>query len=209
MRFGADAMGGDHAPPAELDGAVAAAREGAEIVVVGDEARLREELKHREVARLPISVHHASQVVAMGEHPSQAFKRKPDSSMRVCFDLVKRKQAAALVSAGNSGAMLACGLFVLGRIGGVDRPGIVTSFPVQGGQCVLLDMGANVDLKPPNLAQFAVLGAVYAKTLHAKPRPRVGLLSNGAEAHKGTELTREAHKLLSRPRAPLDFEYVG
>src|SRR5262249_51222478 len=152
---------------------------------------------------------HASQVVGMDEHPSHAFKRKPDSSMRVCFDLVKSGTAEALVSAGNSGAMLACGLFVLGRIAGVDRPGLVPTVPIPHGQCALLDMGANVDLRPQNLAQFAVMGALYAQVLHQKPRPRVGILSNGAEEHKGTELTREAGQLLARSPVPLDFDYVG
>jgi glycerol-3-phosphate acyltransferase PlsX len=208
MRIAVDAMGGDHAPHAEIDGAIAAAKGGAAIVLVGDETRLREELKRRGVTGLPIEVQHATQVVTMDEHPSSAFKRKPNSSMRVCFDLVKNGGAGALVSAGNSGAMLACGLFVLGRIAGVDRPGIVTTFPIPDGLCALLDMGANVDIRPQNLVQFAVLGALYAQTLHQKPRPRVGVLSNGAEEHKGTDTTREADRRLRTAKTP-DFEYVG
>ncbi len=119
--------------------------------------------------------------------------------MRVCFDLVKAGEADAVVSAGNSGAMMACGLFVLGRLPGVERPAIVTTFPTKAGECALLDMGANVDPKPTVLAQFAVLGSVYARLLHGKARPRVGLLSNGSEDHKGTPLTRDAHQLLTRP----------
>ncbi|HEY7375043.1 MAG TPA: phosphate acyltransferase PlsX, partial [Polyangia bacterium] len=133
------------------------------------------------------------------------------SSMRVCFDLVKAGEADAVVSAGNSGAMMACGLFVLGRLPGVERPAIVTTFPTKAGECALLDMGANVDPKPSVLAQFAVLGSVYARLLHGKERPRVGLLSNGSEDHKGTPLTRDAHQLLTRPdpSAEADFSYVG
>ena len=208
MRIAVDAMGGDHAPQSEIEGAIAAARGGAAIVLCGDEARLREELKKRGTGGLPIEVQHATQVIGMDEHPSSAFKRKPDSSMRVCFDMVKNGTAGAIVSAGNSGAMLACGLFVLGRIAGVDRPGIVTTFPTPDGVCALLDMGANVDIKPQNLVQFAVLGAVYAQTLHGKPRPRVGVLSNGSEEHKGTDVTREAHRRLRGAQTP-DFEYVG
>jgi phosphate acyltransferase len=208
MRIAVDAMGGDHAPEAEIDGAIAAARAGASIVLVGDSARLREGLARRRAAALSIDVQHATQVVAMDEHPSSAFKRKPDSSMRVCFDLVKSGAAGALVSAGNSGAMLACGLFVLGRIAGVDRPGIVTTFPTPDGVCALLDMGANVEIKPQNLVQFAVLGAVYANILHGKARPRVGVLSNGAEEHKGTDVTREAHRMLRAAQSP-QLEYVG
>src|SRR3712207_762666 len=118
--------------------------------------------------------------------------------MRLCFDLAKSRDVDALVSAGNSGAMMAAGLFVLGRSPGVERPAIVTTFPTKRGQCALLDMGANVDTRPDVLAQFAVLGSVYARLSHGKRRPRVGLLSNGAEEHKGTVLTRETHALLSR-----------
>jgi glycerol-3-phosphate acyltransferase PlsX len=131
--------------------------------------------------------------------------------MRVCFDLVKTGEADAVVSAGNSGAMMACGLFVLGRLPGVERPAIVTTFPTKAGECALLDMGANIDPKPSVLAQFAVLGSVYARLLHGKTRPRVGLLSNGSEDHKGTPLTRDAHQLLTRPdpAAEADFTYVG
>jgi glycerol-3-phosphate acyltransferase PlsX len=138
--------------------------------------------------------------------------------MRICFDLVKSKEADAVVSAGNSGAMMACGLFVLGRLPGVERPAIVTSLPTQTGECALLDMGANVDPKPTTLAQWAVLGSVYARLLHGKARPRVGVLSNGSEDHKGTALTREADQLLSRAGRSTatsaggrsaDFDYVG
>ncbi len=137
----------------------------------------------------------------MHDAPSMAVKQKKKSSMRVCFDLVKAGEADAVVSAGNSGAMMACGLFVLGRLPGVERPAIVTTFPTKAGECALLDMGANVDPKPAVLAQFAVLGAVYARLLHGKGRPKVGLLSNGSEEHKGTPLTREAHQLAGRAPA--------
>jgi glycerol-3-phosphate acyltransferase PlsX len=133
--------------------------------------------------------------------------------MRICFDLAKTGDVDAVVSAGNSGAMMACGLFVLGRLAGVERPAIVTTFPTRIGQCALLDMGANVDPRPGVLAQFAVLGSVYARLLHRKARPRVGLLANGAEEHKGTMLTRGAHQLLGRSREagapPAEFDYLG
>jgi glycerol-3-phosphate acyltransferase PlsX len=114
----------------------------------------------------------------------------------------------AVVSAGNSGAMLACGLFVMKRLTGVERPGIITTFPTRTGVCALIDMGANVECRPQTLAQFSVLGAVYARLLHHKARPRVGLLANGEEASKGTDLTRGAHKLLSAP-VDKDFDYLG
>jgi glycerol-3-phosphate acyltransferase PlsX len=150
----------------------------------------------------------------MHDAPSMAVKQKKKSSMRMCFDLCKSGEADAVVSAGNSGAMMACGLFVLGRLPGVERPAIVTTFPTKVGECALLDMGANVDPKPTVLAQFAVLGSVYARLLHGKARPKVGLLSNGSEGHKGTALTRDAHQFLARASRPdssgaADFDYVG
>jgi len=147
----------------------------------------------------------------MHDAPSMAVKQKKKSSMRVCFDLVKAGEADAVVSAGNSGAMMACGMLVLGRLPGVERPAIVTTFPTRVGECALLDMGANVDPKPAVLAQFGVLGAVYARLLHGKTRPKVGLLSNGSEEHKGTPLTREAHQILARAESAghADFSYLG
>src|SRR4029078_577320 len=119
---------------------------------------------------------HAPDVITMDDAPSMAVKQKKKSSMRMCFDLVRSAEADAVVSAGNSGAMMACGLFVMGRLPGVERPAIITSFPTKAGESALLDMGANVDPKPSVLAQFAVLGSVYARLLHGKSKPRVGLI---------------------------------
>ena len=116
-------------------------------------------------------IRHAPDVITMHDAPSMAVKQKKKSSMRVCFDLVKAGEADAVVSAGNSGAMMACGLFVLGRLPGVERPAIITTFPTKAGECALLDLGANVDPKPAVLAQFGVLGAVYARLLHGKGHP--------------------------------------
>jgi len=211
-RIAVDAMGSDAAPRVEVEGVVAAlrARRGIDVVLVGDEDRLRAELKAQGAEGARISVRHAPEVITMDDAPSMAVKQKKKSSMRVCFDLVKSGEADAVVSAGNSGAMMACGLFVLGRLPGVERPAIVTTFPTRAGECALLDMGANVDPKPAVLAQFAVLGSVYARLLHGKARPKVGLLSNGSEEHKGTPLTREAHQILARvPPGDADFSYVG
>jgi glycerol-3-phosphate acyltransferase PlsX len=208
-RIAVDAMGGDHAPSAELDAAITALRErrDLQVILVGDEARLRPALAGRG-ADSRLSIRHASQVITMDDAPAQAVRAKKDSSMRVAFELVKAGEADAVVSAGNSGAMMACGLLVLKRVRGVERPGIVTTFPTLKGPCVLCDMGANVDIKPTTLAQFGVLGAVYARVLHGKARPRVGLLSNGEEDSKGTELTRAAHALL-RDMSGEDLEYTG
>jgi glycerol-3-phosphate acyltransferase PlsX len=129
--------------------------------------------------------------------------------MRVGFELVRKGEAHAVVSAGNSGAMMACGLFVFRRLSGVERPGVITTFPTKTGVCALIDMGANVDCKPQTLAQFGVLGAAYSGLYHGKRRPRVGVLSNGSEAHKGTDLTRATARLLEAGGASKDFEYVG
>src|SRR5262252_9113873 len=210
-RIAVDAMGADAAPRVEVEGVLAAVRErGTDVVLVGDEPRLRAELQALGAGNEKISILHAPEVITMHDSPSMAVKQKKKSSMRVCFDLVKNGEADAVVSAGNSGAMMACGLFVLGRLPGVERPAIVTTFPTKAGECALLDMGANVDPKPAVLAQFAVLGSVYARLLHGKQRPKVGLLSNGSEEHKGTALTRDAHQILARvPEGDADFSYVG
>jgi glycerol-3-phosphate acyltransferase PlsX len=215
-RIAVDAMGSDAAPRVELEGVLSAVRtRGVQVILVGDEPRLRGELAalgaNVNDKKDSIVIRHAPDVITMHDSPSMAVKQKKQSSMRVCFDLVKAGEADAVVSAGNSGAMMACGLFVLGRLPGVERPAIVTTFPTKAGECALLDMGANVDPKPSVLAQFAVLGSVYARLLHGKSRPRVGLLSNGSEDHKGTPLTRDAHQLLTRPDPAdgADFSYVG
>jgi glycerol-3-phosphate acyltransferase PlsX len=211
-RIAVDAMGADAAPRVEVEGVLAAVRErGTDVVLVGDEPRLRAEIKALGADPGRITIRHAPEVITMHDSPSMAVKQKKKSSMRICFDMVKAGEADAVVSAGNSGAMMACGLFVLGRLRGVERPAIVTTFPTRAGECALLDMGANIDPKPTVLAQFGVLGSVYARLLHRKTRPRVGLLSNGSEEHKGTPLTREAHHLLARAGSAgeADFAYVG
>jgi glycerol-3-phosphate acyltransferase PlsX len=177
-----DAMGGDRAPEIEIEGAKLAAAEGVEVLLVGDER----------VEGHGLPVLRASEVVTMDDPAAQAFRAKRDSSMRVAFDAVKDGRAAAVVSAGNSGAMLAHALFVLGRLPGVDRPAICTEL----GALTLCDAGANVDIKPQTLAQFARLGAAYDRVAHGRAEPRIGLVSNGAEPGKGTELTRAAHALL-------------
>jgi phosphate acyltransferase len=217
VRIAVDAMGADGAPHVEVEGVLSAASQAdVDIVLVGDEARVRPVLARAGDARTAarVSVVHAPEVITMNDPPAIAVKQKKKSSMRVCFELVKTKEVDALVSAGNSGAMMACGLFVLGRSPRVERPAIVTTFPTMSGQCALLDMGANVDPRPQVLAQFAVLGSVYARLSHGKARPKVGLLSNGAEEHKGTALTRETHHLLSRARDDVgrpraEFDYLG
>jgi glycerol-3-phosphate acyltransferase PlsX len=219
VRIAVDAMGADAAPRVEVEGVAAAVSEtDLEVVLVGDEPRLRAlvDALGPGPGRDRIQLRHAPEVIGTHDAPSMAVKQKKQSSMRICFDLAKTGDVDAVVSAGNSGAMMACGLFVLGRLNGVERPAIVTTFPTRAGQCALLDMGANVDPRPTVLAQFAVLGSVYARLLHRKTRPRVGLLSNGEEEHKGTALTRGAHQLLGRAGKPggtadsrAEFDYLG
>jgi glycerol-3-phosphate acyltransferase PlsX len=143
----------------------------------------------------------------MHDHPAQAFRAKPDSSMRRAVELVQAGEGDAVVSAGNSGAMLAASIFILGRLPGVERPAIVTVLPTPSGPLTLCDAGANVEPKPAQLAQFGILGAAYDRVVHGRPRPRIGLLANGSESGKGTPLTREAHALLGGATGP--FLYVG
>jgi len=201
-----DAMGGDNAPAVEVEGAVAAAREwNIPIVLVGDRTRVAAELEKFDTRNLDITIHHASEVVGMHDSASDAVRKKKDSSIRVAFNLVQQKSASAVVSAGNSGATMAAGMFVLKRVKGIDRPAIATIVPNLDSQTLVLDVGGNVDCKPLHLAQFALMGEVYARQVLGKERPRVGLLSNGEEATKGNELTRDAHRQLSS--AP--FNYLG
>src|SRR5437868_14218607 len=157
-----DAMGGDLAPASTVEGALRAHRErGLQILLVGDEARLRSELRRLGAGEEELRIRHASEVVEMGEHPGQALRRKKDSSMRVCFDLCKSGEASSMVSAGNSGAVLAGGLFVLGRLEHGDRPFIGGSLPTPGGggRALLVHMGANVECTPFANAPFAPMGA--------------------------------------------------
>lgn len=202
-------MGGDLAPRAPVEGAVLFAREvpSHQVVLVGDERALRPLLEGVRGGRPPnVSLRHASEVVAMEEHPAQAIRKKKDSSLRVCFELMAKGEAEAMVSAGSSGAVMAGALLVLGRVKGVERPAIATLFPALRGEgrCLLLDAGANVECKASQLAQFAVMGAAYVHRVLKVARPRVGLLSNGEEDTKGTPLTREALALLRQ--SDLDFK---
>ena len=196
-----DAMGGDHAPAVVVEGAVWAAREsGQPVALVGERAQVEAELVRLGVASgaLPIAVRHASEVVAMDEKGAASLRRKKDTSIRVCLEMVKVGEAAAAVSAGNSGAFMAIASLVLGRIEGVDRAAIAALLPSRVGRTVLIDAGANVDCKPQHLVQFAIMGDVFAGRVLGIQQPRVGLLTNGTEDAKGTDVTREALALLRR-----------
>ncbi len=192
-------MGGDNAPQAIVAGAVQAARDfRVGIILVGVDQIVRAELgKYTQAKALPIEIRNATEVVDMLDSPATVFRRKKDSSIRVANELVKSGEAAAVFSAGHTGAAMSTSLFVLGRVEGVERPAIATFMPTTKGTCIVLDVGANVDCKPNHLLQFAIMGEVYAKYLLKNPNPRVGLLSIGEEETKGNELTKEAFKLLT------------
>jgi glycerol-3-phosphate acyltransferase PlsX len=199
-----DAMGGDHAPSAIVQGAINAARKGRAVILVGPEDRVRDELRRHHAAQsLPIELRNATEVVEMHDHPGQAMRRKKDNSIRICFELVASGRASAMVSAGNSGAVMAGAIFVLGRPAGVERPAIITPLPALKGSPIMLDMGAVVDAKPIHLVQFALMGETYARRVFGIARPRVAILSNGEEDSKGTELTRTAAAALRR--SSIDF----
>jgi len=193
-----DAMGGDHAPRPEVEGALVAAREfGVRILLVGHAPELRRELAKHSHRGLPIEIVPASEVITMNDSPSQAFRKKKDSSAHVATKLVRGGLADGLISAGNTGAVMAVARFGLGTLSSVDRPALAAPFPTaRGGTSVLLDVGANVDSKPAHLVQFAVMGEIYYRAIFGTRRPKVALLSIGEEEMKGNELTREVHTRL-------------
>lgn len=208
MKIALDAMGGDYAPRATVEGAVAAARElGIGVVLVGDRAKLEKELAEHKHSGLDLTIEHAPEVVTMEDSPLESVLAKPESSMHVSYELLKRGEAEAVVSAGNSGAMMTAAMVILGNLPGVDRPAIASIVPSSDGLALLLDAGANTEVKPFNLVQFAVMGHLYAHHVLKLERPRVGILSNGEEASKGTELTRAAAATLRLMSA--DINYIG
>jgi len=201
-----DAMGSDRAPKPEIEGAIQAARRfGIPVALVGSEETLRAEMSRHPFSRsLPISIIHASEVITMDDKAVQAVRAKRDSSMRVGLRLVREGRAGAFISAGNTGAAMATAKMVLGGLPSVDRPALVAIMPTSiGTVSTLLDVGANVDCKPHNLEQFAMMGEIYFRSMFNVSRPRVGLLSIGEEEGKGNELTREAFQLMKQ--LPLNF----
>lgn len=192
-------MGGDNAPAVEVGGSIAASREfGIPVTLVGDRARLEAELARHAWKGLDIDIFHASEVVGMHDSASDAVRKKRNCSVRLAFELVKEGKACAAVSAGNSGATMAAGMFVLKRIKGIERPAIAQIFPTRKGKTLVLDVGGNVDCKPLHLVQFAIMGEVYARYAMGIANPSVGLLSNGEEDSKGNELTRETNAILKQ-----------
>lgn len=204
MKIAVDAMGGDFAPAAIVRGGVDAARisEGRfEVVFVGDQEKINAELEtHFHLQNLKISVVHASEAIGMDESPTSALKKKKDSSISVMTRLHKEGKVDAIVSAGNTGAMMASALLGLGRIPGVSRPAIATFMPNVNGVTLLIDSGANVDCKPNHLLDFGVMGSIFIERLLGIKEPRVGLLSIGEEPNKGNEITLQTYPLLNQSK---------
>ncbi len=204
-----DAMGGDHFPKPEIAGALEAVKAfDVKVVLVGREEILCKELdRHPGWKSLPLEIKHASEQITMEDSAGKALRTKKDSSIRVAARLVRDGTAKGVVSAGNTGAVMATAKMVQGMLPGVDRPALASAFPtVNGSSAVMLDVGANVDCTPKMLAQFAVMGEAYARIVLHKERPRVGLLSIGEEEHKGNTLTHEAYPLL---KALNDIHFIG
>lgn len=200
--------GGDNAPKSEVEGAVRAARSlGIKVILVGKEDVLRKELaQYEEAAGLPIEIHHAPEQITMDDSAARAVRTKRNSSIHVAARLVRDGIAQGVVSAGNTGAVMATAKMIHGMLPGVDRPALAGAFPtLKGSPVVVVDVGANVDCNPRMLAQFAVMGDVYSRVIFRTPKPKVGILSIGEEEHKGNELTKAATPLLKS----LPIHFVG
>ena len=197
MRIAVDAMGGDHAPLVNVDGAVAAAREfGIASLLVGRKAELEPLLEDSGYSGSDIEIVDAPEVVTMDDPATAAIRRKRNSSIRIAADCVRDGRAAGLVSAGHTGAAMVVAKMVIGSIEGVDRPALATVLPNLTGHCLLLDVGANPDAKGAQFREFAVMGSIYAELAFGKKRPSIGLMSIGEEDSKGTDETKEAFKIL-------------
>ena len=200
MKIVVDAMGGDHAPEAIVEGAVLAAREyETPIILTGLSEKIQTELdKHDPDHTLPLEIVHADEVVEMNDSPGKVLRSKRNSSMKIGLDLLKQGEGAAFVSAGNTGAVLAYSTVILRPVKGVDRPAIAIQLPTLKGTSILLDAGANVDCKPKQLFQFGIMGHVFAEYILAKENPSVGLLSIGEEDGKGNEIVKETFQMLKK-----------
>lgn len=205
MRIAIDAMGGDLAPQMNVDGALEAAKEWSdiEIVLVGDEARIQACLAGRTLPN-NVVIRHAADKIEADDEPVRAVRRKKEASMVVAGRMVKEGAAEAMISAGNTGALMTTALLVVGRIDGIERPGLAPMIPTTDGRGVLaLDLGANMDASPEHLVQYAIMGSLFRQKVDGIQKPRVGLLNVGTEAMKGNELTKAAFPLLEQ--APIHF----
>jgi glycerol-3-phosphate acyltransferase PlsX len=210
MKLGLDTMGGDFAPAATIKGALLAKdslASDATIVLIGDETRIKAELKNNNASENTFEIVHAPDVIEMHEHPTRALPQKPNSSIAVGFSLLKKGEIQSFASAGNTGAMLVGSIYSVGTSPGVIRPCITSILPkFEGGYNLLLDVGSNADCKPDVLFQFAILGSIYAESVYGIKNPKVGLLNIGEESEKGNLLTQAAHTLM---KGTNDFNFVG
>src|SRR5437016_13604646 len=192
IKIAVDAMGSDQAPAVEVEGAVQAAAEyGIPLVLVGQEHRVHDQLRKHDTANLPIEVVHAGEVITMEESAATAARKKKDSSIRVAARLMRDSGISGVVSAGNTGAVMATVKMIMGTLAVVDRPALSAVLPTRKNKpAILLDVGANVDCKPHHLEQFAIMGDIYSRAIFGIRRPRIGLLSIGEEDSKGNELTK-------------------
>lgn len=197
-KIAVDAMGGDHAPHAIIEGCIMAINEipQIEVVLLGDEVKINKELSKYTYDQSKIEVIHTTEVITNHDSPVMAIRRKKDSSLVVGMNLVKEGKVSGIVSAGNTGAILAGGTFIVGRIKGVERPALAPLIPTKKGYSILLDVGANADCKPNYLVQFANMGYIYSQQVLGKKSPKVGIVNIGTEESKGNALTKETYKLL-------------
>lgn len=210
MRIVVDAMGSDRRPVPDIEGAVDAAREyNVEIVLVGPEAQVRAELHKHGTIPQTIQVINATQEIEMREHPALAVKEKRDSSIVVGIDQLKRGDADAFVSMGNTGAVLTGAVLFLQRLKGIHRPALAAVYPTPPGPTLILDIGANTDCKPEWLEQFAMMGNIYAREVLEIANPRVALLANGEEDTKGSQLVQEAHARIKQRAAQTKLNFIG
>lgn len=198
MRIAIDAMGGDHGPSVVIPGALAGAKaHGCDLLLTGDEATISAELAKHDAAGIDVQVVHTTESIDMHDHPAQAVRRKQDNPITVALKAVKEGSADAMISAGNSGAVMAAALMVIGRIKGIDRPAITGAVPnVTGGRTTVVDLGAVTDPKPLNMVQQTMMADVYARLVLGLPNPRIGLMANGEEDSKGNILVQTVHPML-------------
>ena len=189
-----DVMGGDFGPPVTIPGALSSARKGGfAVLLVGDTSVIRNELSRHDTSGVSYDIVHASEVALMGERPSDILRRKKDASIQVACRLVKEGRAHGLVSPGHSGASVACGMFIMGRVPGVDRPALASVMPSEKAPTIIVDVGANVDSKPHHLFQFGLMADAFAKDILDRDHPKIGLLSIGEEDGKGNTLVKDAY----------------
>ncbi len=209
VQIAVDAMGGDYAPEVVIEGAIAATQEAGDsvqVLLVGPEDRLKPLLETQNAAGRPIAILHAPEVIGMEESPSVALRAKPHSSIHVGLHAHKTGKVQAFVSNGNTGAVMAAALFILGRLPNISRPSLPAYFPTLKGTSIVLDVGANVDCKPEHLMQFALMGSLFYQVHLHKEQPTVALLNVGEEPTKGNEVVRQAYQLLSERK---DIHFIG